>query len=136
MQKLTLFEGYKKSSSRYSTKKLAEVIQRDENAETLFLKLEDLLARPELLSPLELDIYEKRYKSLKQLFKKEKTADLQQLFVPFFIDIKTVVFVREKNCFKSKWVARFGRKRIEDTIKKIKLLEQYRPKNTIFWNPF
>ena len=58
------------------------------------------------MSDVELVILEKRYNSLKRLFKVANTRDLTQVFVPFRIDARTVVYIREKNWYEWRDISR------------------------------
>ena len=136
MSKLSLFEGYQKKSKRYQTRRSEEIQQRDKNAYKQLLELEKTINSPGNMSDVELVILEKRYNSLKRLFKVANTRDLTQVFVPFRIDARTVVYIREKNCLKPKWVKKLGRKFIEGRIKDFKKKLHAKPKEIIYWNPY
>jgi hypothetical protein len=133
--KFLLFEGYDRNSTRYQTKRGFELEDRKEKVIQHLELLETILANP-TLSEDEIDIYEKRYRSLKKLLKLDKKKDLNQLFIPFRIDGRTVVYIREKNCMKNKWVKLIGKKRIEKTIKEYKAILHKKPEGVIYWNPF
>lgn len=133
---MSLFDGYDKTSKRYQTKRALEVQTRNNNAKEQLKLLEKLLADPDELDAEELVIYEKRYNSLIKLFKVKKNKDYNQNFIPFREDHKTVYYIREKHCFKPKWVKMFGKSFIEERIKMYKEILSYKPKNTIYWNPF
>lgn len=136
MSNFALFDGYDKTSTRYQTKRAFEVQKKNIKAKEQLKLLEHLLSKPEELDDDELLVYEKRYKSLLKLFKVVKNKDLNQLFIPFIIDHRTVIYIREKYCFKPKWVNKFGKKFIEERIKMYKEILEHKPKETIYWNPF
>lgn len=133
---MSLFEGYEKSSTRYQTKRAEEVKSRNKNALKQLVELEHILSNTSELSDEEIEVYEKRYKSLKKLFKVEKNKDFNQLFIPFYLDYKTIIYIREKHCFKDKWVKKFGKEFIKKRIKTYKELLPNKPEKAIYWNPF
>lgn len=136
MSNMSLFDGYEKSSTRYQTKRAEEVQARNKNAAIQLVELEKLLKDTSGLSDEEIEIYEKRYKSLKKLFKVDNNRDYNQLFIPFYLDNRTTIFVREKNCFKEKWVNKFGKEFIKKRIKDYKNILNHKPEKQIYWNPF
>ena len=136
MSNMSLFDGYEKSSTRYQTKRAEEVQNRNKNALKQLTEFEKILKDTSNLTDEEIDIYEKRYKSLKKLFKVKNNRDFNQLFIPFIVDHKTVIFVREKNCGKEKWVKRFGASFIKKRIKEYKSILHLKPEDQIYWNPF
>lgn len=132
-----LFDGYEgKSSTRYQTKRALELKNKNENAEKQLKLLELALSNLSNLTDDEILIYEKRYASLLKLFKQTKTKDLNQLFIPFRLDSRTVVFIREKNCFRPKWTKLIGEDFIEKRITDYKNILFKKPKDVIYWNPF
>jgi hypothetical protein len=133
---MSLFDGYEKSSTRYQTKRAEEVQSRDKNALKQLIEIENILKNSSSLSDEEIEKYEKRYRTLKKLFKVAKNKDYNQLFIPFYIDHRTRVFIREKNCFKDKWVKEFGKGFIKKRIQDYKKIIHLKPKNQIYWNPF
>jgi len=132
---MSLFEGYEKSSTRYQTKRAEEVKSRNKNTIKQLEELEILLKEPNL-SDEEIHIYEKRLKSLKKLFKVVSNKDYNQFFIPFFIDYKTVIYIREKNCYREKWTNKFGREFIKKRIEDYKSINHLKPEGLIYWNPF
>ncbi len=133
--KFGLFSGYEKKSKRYNTKRRAEIKAKEKNKLSVYNKLKEILANPSGVDPDDLEVYRKRFNSL-QDFSNRKETDLSQNFIPFRVDFRTVVFVREKNCFKPKWLAKFGRKHIEKRISDFKEVLHKKPDGATYWNPF
>lgn len=133
---------YNAKSSRYQTRRLQE------KQESLYKDKQDLLEigrklnEPELYLDEELEVLQKKYKTLIKKFKVNKKKN-NDLLIPFYLNPETVVYIREQNCFKPKWLKIFGnnnmkrgkeyvKKRI-DEYKKIKI---FNITNDIYWNPF
>jgi len=137
MNDYSLFKGYESRSGKsYQAKRSEEKKISERNVKLMILKLEEQLAEPDL-DIEEFTILQKRYKSLKERFKIKKTSkDLNELRIPFQEDNKTIRYIREKNCFKPKWIAKYGKERIERTIEAFKQQMFKKPENTLYWNPF
>lgn len=132
----SLFDGYTKSSKRYRTKRQDEKRVRKKNVKRVLKQIEKELLHPENFTIEEYAALEKRAETLRKEFPIENKKDTTQNFIPFKVDHKTVIFVREKHCFKAKWLARFGRKRIEETIEAYHEELPKKPEGMIYWNPF
>lgn len=134
----SLFKGYDKNSTRYQTKRQFELEGRKEEALQQLRQIEAILSDTSKLSDEDLDIYEKRYRSLKKFFKIENKKDISNiLFIPVRLDIKTVYYVEEGKCFEEKWYKMVGgKKKMKERILKFKSILQYKPENVIYWNPF
>lgn len=134
--KYSLFDGYTTKSKRYRTKRADEKANRRKNALKVLKLLEKQLLHPDNFTEEEYNALEKRANSLRKEFPIENKRDLSQHFIPFRVDYKTVVFVREKHCFKAKWLARFGRTRIEQTVEAYYKELPNKPEGVNYWNPF
>lgn len=135
----SLFKGYDKNSTRYQTKRQFELEGREEEALNQLRQIELILSSDtSKLSDLELEIYEKRYKSLKKLFKIENKKNRENLlFIPIRLDIRTVYFVEESQCFNEKWIRIIGsEKKMKKRIELYKSILHYKPINELYWNPF
>ena len=129
--------NHKTKSVRYQTKRSGEVKSRDSRGIKLMEELEEMLKTPSLFSDEDLDLYEKRYKSLCEKYKKNKPRNLEeQNHIPFRIDGKTLVWIREKNLYRTKWTTLIGIKNIKKRLKEYHELLPKKPKGMIYWNPF
>jgi len=132
----SLFDGYTKQTKRYRTKRADEKKVRKGNLKRILKQIEKELLNPENFTVEEYAALEKRAETLRKEFPIKNKKDLSQHFIPFQTDYKTVVYVREKHCYKAKWLARFGRKRIDETIKAYHKELHKKPEGMIYWNPF
>lgn len=71
-----------------------------------------------------------------QNVKVTNNRDYTQNFIPFRFNKETIFFIREKNCFKKKWIDIFGKEFIQNRIKEYKKIIEKKPKGVIYWNPF
>jgi hypothetical protein len=134
----SLFKGYEKNSSRYQTKRQFELEGRKDEILMQLRQIEAILSDTSKLSDEDLDIYEKRYKSLKKFFKVEKKKNTENIiYIPVRLDIKTVYFVEEAKCLEEKWYKMAGgKKKMKERIVLFKSILQYKPANIVYWNPF
>lgn len=126
-----LFDGdysdiKKSKKNNYASRKKFENDIKQKNIVKNFKILEEILENPDDLTEKELDIAIKRYKSLKQYIKVQKSDNCkEQLRIPFEMVVdnkKTIVYIREKNCFRPKWVKLFGKAHIKKRIQEYKSL--------------
>lgn len=129
-----LFDGYEQRAGQsYQIRRVEERNITDKNARARFLEYERLVDEG-----YELTVEDsKRYNSLKERFLIRKKRDISsEVFIPFREDYKTIYYIREKNCFKPKWVKKFGKRFITNRIKMYKEILHLKPENIYYWNPF
>lgn len=129
-----LFDGYEKHSGKnYQTKREEEKRISAKNAKRKLAEFEKMIDDGEELTAED----KKRYRSLKDRYKVKKTPkDPNVIRVPFHSDEKnTIRYIRLENCFKPKWIEKYGRKRIEQTIAWYKSQLHKKPKDAIYWSP-
>ena len=130
---------HKTDSVRYQTIRTGEVKSRDERGKQLMRELELILKNPSEYSEEDLEIYEKRYKSLCEKYRKNTPRDFTQNHIPFTVSRgskRYVVYIREKHLFKTKWVKLIGIKKIKQRHQEYLELLYKKPKGRVFWNPF
>lgn len=122
-------------SSRYQTKRKQELKEKRKKFNKLFKQYEQELANLEEGTDKYKEI-KLKYDTILNSFKVPFTKDLTQTFIPLRKNKKVVYYVREKHCFRQKWVDMFGKSYLENRIKKYKSLLPYKPKEVVYWNPF
>lgn len=126
---------FNNKSTRYQTKRSQEKTENFERMKKEFIDLQHKLLNKDSYLDEQVKIYEKRFKTLRRYFSINKKEEVE-LSIPFSLNQKTVVYIRERNCFKDKWVNLLGLERIERTIKLYKELLPFNTNNTLYWNPF
>lgn len=132
----SLFRGYTTESVRYKTRRKDEQDNKKANQIRVLNQIEKELEEAFNLTDFEISILEKRRDTLLKYCRVLDTRDLTQDFIPFKIDIKTVIFIRKKNLFKNKWVARLGKTRIEKRLAQYEEIKHKKPEGIPYWNPF
>lgn len=131
----SLFKGYEKKSRRYATKRKEELRLKKQNEAIVLKLIKEKLEEPDIFTDEEYEALEKRYASLTNKTPIKNTKNTEQNFIPFETDEKTIIYVREKHCFKSKWVEKFGVERITKTIEAYKKVLHLKPSGVVYWNP-
>jgi len=126
---------YNKKSTRYQTRRKQEKRETYEKMKKEYLELQNKLMNSENYLESDIEIFKKRFKTLKKYFSIVNKRK-EQLLIPLRIDNKTTVYVEEDKCFNHKWINILGEERIKDIIEKYKKLLPLKPENIKYWNPF
>jgi hypothetical protein len=115
---------YNAKSKRYQTLRKQEREEKQFKFDRLFELYTQQLNDPEYvasLSPEELRVLNLKYKTILRTRKVEKREE-KELEIPFRIDGKTIVYIRESKVFDKRWVDCFGRTYIKQRVENYKKL--------------
>ena len=137
MGKKYVFDGedWNKMSSRYQTRRRQEKIKKEADQQKKLEEYRLILEQPEHHDEETLRVTQLKYKTLLRNVKVVKQEE-QELRIPLRLDERTVVFVRERNIFKTKYVTKFGAKWLKERVEQFKKLLELKPQNIVYWNPF
>lgn len=112
---------FNQKSKRYQTLRVQEKLEKQVKFERLFEEYSKQLNDEEYLNTLSeeaLRVLKLKYKTILRTRKVQKRED--ELEIPFRIDGKTIIYIRESNVLKTKWVKLFGRDYINERVKSYK----------------
>ncbi|MCS7317134.1 MAG: hypothetical protein NZZ41_02275 [Candidatus Dojkabacteria bacterium] len=139
MGKKYIFDGedWNKLSPRYQTRRRQEKIKKEVEQKRKLEEYKAILENPENYDQEFLRLTELRYKTLLRNVKVNKEPEEDnELRIPLRIDQRTVIFVRERDIFKAKYVNRFGLEWLRLRVERYKALLPYKPESIVYWNPF
>jgi hypothetical protein len=123
-------------SKRYQTRRLQE---KEEKKAAELKKLEEyksILDNCDQYDEETIRITRLRYTTLLKNQKVEKKDNNQELLIPVRSDPHTVYFIREGQLFKSRWVDKFGKEKLQNLLDNYKKLLHLKPISEFYWNPF
>lgn len=137
MAKRYVFDGedWNKLSSRYQTRRRQEKIKKEAEQQRKLEEYKEILNNPDQYDDETLRLTQLKYKTLLRNVKVVKQEDTE-LRIPLRLDERTVVFVRERNIFKTKYVTKFGVKWLKARVEQFKALLPLKPDSIVYWNPF
>ena len=137
MAKRYVFDGedWNKLSSRYQTRRRQEKIKKEAEQQRKLDEYKEILNNPDKHDEETLRLTQLKYKTLLRNVKVVKQEDTE-LRIPLRLDERTVVFVRERNIFKTKYVTKFGAKWLKARVEQFKALLPLKPESIVYWNPF
>lgn len=137
MTKRYVFDGedWNKLSTRYQTRRRQEKIKKEAEQKKKIEEYKRILENEEDYDEETVRLTRLKYNTLLRNVKVEKQEE-SGICIPLRIDTKTVIFVRERNIFKPKYVSKFGLKWLKNRVEQFKKLLQFKPENIVYWNPF
>jgi hypothetical protein len=115
---------YNAKSKRYQTLRKQEKDEKEAKFNRLFEIYTQQLNDPDYVASLsaeELRVLNLKYKTILRTRKIEKKKQ-KELEIPFRVDGKTIVYIRESQVFNQRWVELFGRTYIKQRVNNYKKL--------------
>lgn len=107
---------FNSKSKRYQTKREQEKKEFYEKCKREYLEIQVILNNPDFYSSEEIEVYLKRFNTLKKYFSVNKKRE-DEIKIPFQIDGRTTIHIRLSKCYRPKWVELFGEEYITERIK-------------------